>query len=177
MADKRAGLGENPIRIIRKELKRNQRQFANDCGIHVSALYLIECGSYSHVFPSILSYLKIKGYDKKQIEKDYRDYIKHRREYERQNNSWDYTLDSLNILVNPFLSFRSKVDTSRANFCKRLCVQPALVYRLENGDFRSIPSSVEVALSDVGVPQIILAQLNEQIEEYYFGKSQTVQLA
>lgn len=175
MADKRAGLAENPIRIIRKELKRNQKQFADDCGIHVSGLYLIECGAYSHIFPNILSHIRNKGYDTKQVEKDYRLYIRHRREYERDTNTWaNLSVEPLSLLSNPFQAFRSKVDSSRANFCKRLCIQPALVYRLEHGEFKSIPTSVSLALEDVGVPYLVREQLNEQIEEFYYAKAATI---
>lgn len=172
MGDKRVGLAENPIRIIRKELKKTQNEFARNCGIHVSGLYLVECGSYSHIFPSILSYLSNKGYDRKQIEKDYKAFIKHRRQIEHESSSWaNVVLDSPSLISNPFLAFRTKMDNTRANFCKRLCIQPALVYRLENGELKSIPSSVEIALSEVGVPYIVLEQLNEQLEEYYYAKA------
>lgn len=177
MVDKRAGLAENPIRMIRKELKRNQKDFAKDCGIHVSGLYLLECGAYSHIFPSVLGRLESLGFSRGQVEKDYRQFIKKQREKERDTKVWlSISLDSPNLLLNPFSTFRLKADQSRTSFCKRLCIQPALVYRLEQGNFKNMPASVEIALTEVGVPTVVLAQLNEQMEEYYYGK-QAVKLA
>ena len=166
----RIDLAENPLRIIRG--KEEQQTFANKLGVHISTLYLTECGCYWPVPSTILSALQKKfGIDTTQFKKDYRAWIKQHRKQTSEQYPWDsIKFEVVLSKIAPFEQMRTQLDLSRSRIAKLLCVQPAILYRLERGDFRSLPSAVELALSEVGVTGKVLAELNELTEEYYFRK-------
>lgn len=161
---------ENPIYLARTERGQSVRKFAADAGVHYQAVYLSECGVYAAMLPVILDHLVSLGYNREEVKKQYRAYIKEKRATLKDSKDWSVVKLPPSSQLHPFREFREYLDFSRAAFGKTFCVQIAQLYRLENADLKSMPFQLEGALRDVGFTEELIVELNERIEESYYGK-------
>jgi DNA-binding XRE family transcriptional regulator len=158
---------ENPIRICRKALHMTQAKFANEVGIHESAVLLNEQGCYHEILPKILEYLVEQDYDPKQLQRDYLSFVSMCRKYVRSKLSLDeFRLGDQFVTLSPIHQLYRYMKMNRTKIAKLICVQPALLYKVEHGESTHLPSQVELALRDVGVRELVLAQMNEQQDEF-----------
>ena len=158
---------ENPIRIARKQLKLTQEKFARAVGIHESAVLLNEQGCYQGILPNILEYLMDQDYDGPQLQRDYQSFVSMCRKYMRNRLLLDqFSLSSPTQTHSPISQVYAHTSSNRTKLAKLICVQPAFLYKLEHGQLSTLPSQVELALRDLGVSEIVLAQMNEQQDEF-----------
>lgn len=159
---------ENPIRIARKQLHLTQEKFARECDIHESAVLANEQGCYAEILPSILEYLVDQGYSREQLKRDYHSFVSMARKYIAPFLSLrDFQLKPQVVSISPVVQLAEWANISRTKLAKLLCVQPSFLYKLERGELPHLPSQVEIALRDVGVPEVVLAQINERQDEFH----------
>lgn len=156
---------DNPIRIARKEDGYNLQQFAERCGVHYQALYLNEHGCYPTILPKIADYFRGTGRDITLLEKAYRDFQRQLRSL--VNFERDYKLPAPDGEA-PIRTFYTSIGYSRSKLAKSLAIQPALLYRLEQGQLKHLPSQVESALRDAGLSTAVLEELNARTEEHFY---------
>lgn len=159
-------LYSSPVRVARNRLAKTIDEAADAAGVHWQAWYLTECGVYNDVPPSINSYLR-----KNDVAIDGADYTKWRRSRQREFGE-RHSLATIGLpepssRICPFLSFREWIGISRLELAKSLCVQPAVLYKLETGQSRHLPQQLAEALEVAGLPVELIDELNDRTEEFY----------
>jgi DNA-binding XRE family transcriptional regulator len=161
----------NPIRVARKERGWTLKEMAAKAGVHVQALYLNECGCYPHVLPSVLR-LMVHVLDRNpaQVEKEYNKFVADKRLTFGGDHALNfYTLDHLGEpRIHPLLAFRDSLRLSRMGFAKAICVQPTMLYNVENCQARRLPSELLKALKDAGLSRQVLLELSLRYEDWCF---------
>lgn len=159
-------LSHNPIRLLRHRLGKTVQAAADEAGIHWQAWYMTECGCYNDVPPKISIYLKGKGYGFS--DEDYQNFrlVQQRifgEEYLKRKG-----LPAPTLAVPPITEFRKYHGIrSRTSFAKGLCVQPALLYKLEHGMVKYLPDQLYQALLQAGLPVEEVEELDNRTTEYY----------
>lgn len=159
-------LTANPVRIARKRLGKTVKQIAKEADVHFQAWYLTECGCYNRVPPVILKYLFGKNI---LISND--EYQKFRQDSQALFGARHFNgcgLPAFSNTLPPIEAFRLHCGIeSRAAFAKGLCVQVALLYKLEHGEVRHLPAQVFQALITAGLPVEEVEELDERTVEFY----------
>lgn len=171
MPDKKAILNANPVRRVRKQANRTIQQFAGDCGVHYQAVYMAECGVYPVILPKILDYMVSLGENATVLQAEYAKFQSDRRTESRAIFTGEFSLPNPGLDKAPMTKLIEHLGMSKQQFAKVLCVQPALIYRLDKGTWKTLPTQIEEALKDIGFPDDLLEELNERTEEYYEAKS------
>lgn len=164
-------LAASPIRLARTELHLNIEQLAGQASVHVSALYLNECGCYPNVLPKIAGYLSAHGFVERDLQKDYKVFQRSQREeFGRIHDLAGYQLPHPSLSMAPVESLHKSLKLSRMSFAKSICVQPALLFKLVKAEFRHLPTQVESALRDASLEESVIEELNERTEEFYYNR-------
>lgn len=160
----------NPIRRVRVKEGKTLVEFAADCGVHLQALYLNECGVYPTILPSILIRLNHLGYSGSVLEPDYQVFVKSKREASGVRHSLTlYELPPPVGTVHPFISFRKSLKLSRMGFCKSFCVHPASMHKVEHEQVVQLPSQVIEALGQAGLSERVIDELDYRVKEWAEG--------
>jgi hypothetical protein len=163
-------LQENPVRVARTLLHRTLVQAASGAGIHWQVWYLTECGCYETIPKKIKNFLNKHDTETRinitELESNYRGYqLGNRKAF--GDTFKQYSLSAASLQENPFASFRAVLGITRANCAKRLCVQPAILYKVETGRSRNLPESLLNALKDADLPVELIEELDTRLEEFY----------
>lgn len=143
---------------------------ADECGIHPQALYMVESGTYSTIPPSIVSYLSKQDYDSQELQGKYLEFVNATRATTRELYDWENIRPAgYSTAQPPFQTYRDVLGLSRQAVAKLLCVQSALLYKLETGKCKKLPGQLIEALRAVGVPWTVINTLNAWTEKYYWS--------
>jgi hypothetical protein len=135
----------------------------------LQALYLNECGVYPSILPSILRRLtRYYGLDEKELVAGYGDYVRFTRlEFGRKYTLFDYLPGDSDIRVSPVTKLRNDFDLSKLGFAKGICTQPSGISRVEKRITSEFPQQLNEALTDAGLPVVMLHELQERQREFY----------
>lgn len=161
----------NPIRVARTERGWTLREMASKAGVHVQALYLNECGCYPTVLPSVLRLMvHVLNCNPAEVERAYKKFVAHKRLAFGGGHALNfYTLDHLGEpRIHPVLALRDSLGLSRLGFAKSICVQPTVMYNVENCLCKRLPPELVGALADAGLPRTVLIELCLRYEEWCF---------
>lgn len=164
----------NPIKDVRLKHRGTLDTFAAACDIHPQALYLNEQGVYPKILPKVVKYLQELGEWDTLLELKYKQFVAEKRKVAGDLNS----LSEVDLgepifdIGHPFVVFREKLPgvLSRMAFCKDFCVQPSLMYRLETSGTKHLPEQLREALTESGLPAIVLQELADRCQEYVEGE-------
>lgn len=139
---------DNPIRKLRLQHHKSLRQLSHECGVNIQALYLNECGVYSHILPVVKKKL-VKKYhaDGQKLDQEYRMFISQKRFF--FDRDFSATLPENNG-KNPVVSLRENLSLSRLGFAKVICVHPSILHKVEKNVLSDIPESLRIALLQCG---------------------------
>lgn len=159
-------LADNPVRRARKKIGKSVEQASKEAGIHWQTWYLTECGCYSAIPPAITGYFRRK--DLPVLNEDYQSFrLASQKEFGFQN-LLNKGLPPFHSGIAPIQAFREHCGIdSRASFAKGLCIQVALMFKLEHGNVRFLPRQVYDALINAGLPVEDVEELNERTQEHY----------
>ena len=157
----------NPIREIRIREGKTLEHFAFECGVTLQAVYLNECGVYPNVLPSILrrltTYYELQESD---LNRDYERFVKQKRLQFNERYS-PYKTPESDCTKSPIQLFRKLLTLSRVGFAKGICVQPTLLYKVEEAKIDVIPGQIAMALRDIQLPVGEIQEFQERQLEFY----------
>lgn len=160
----------SPLAELRYRQKLSIQEAADQAGVHYTFWFNTEKGSYNEISKKILKSMTSwrEEIDFEKLKEAHRDFISILRQKagERYKLS-EYGHGSPLVSQNPFIIFRESLGLSRAGFGKTFGVQPNVLYRLEHGQSRTLPSQVREALLDAGMNGDAVADLDERVEEFY----------
>lgn len=139
-------------------------QASAEAGCHLQAFFLQEQGVYPHILPAMGEWLQLHGYYLPEAEREYR-------EFQRQKRVAVGEQYGVSILElgppegNPMVGLRSQLQLSRMGFAKRFCLHPGMLYRVEEGISRSIPTQLVEALLEAGFMETVVNELRDRLEE------------
>lgn len=154
----------HPIIRARAEAGLTLAQASAEAGCHLQAFFLQEQGVYPHILPAIGEWIQLRGYYLPEAEREYR-------EFQRTKRVASGEQFGVSILElgppepNPIVGFRTQLLLSRMGFAKRFCLHPGMLYRVEEGISRSLPSQLAEALLEAGVTQTVVDELRDRMEE------------
>lgn len=164
----------NPIRVLRKQQGLTLGEMADRCGFHLQSLFLNEHGVYPTVLPRVVRYLEeTLDLDASELQSDYQSWQYEKRRFWGERLGLEtYELGPPILSRHPFVQFRQDLDSkmSRMMFCKRFCVHPASVYKLEIGVALKLAEQIEDALQDAGLSDTVIGELNSRSEEFANGQ-------
>lgn len=167
-------LERSPLRIFRERAGHSIESAAAFAKIHWQAWYMTECAVYAALPPAVLKAVDKMGGNTETLKRDYRQFQKEQRELFgiQYRDTFEYfNLPEFKFSQNPFRDWRTKlVDLSRQALAKRLCVQPAVLYKVEHGKSASLPEQVKEALEEAGCPVGVIEELDVRVAEHYYGK-------
>ena len=160
-------LSGSPVRKARKQLNKTVQQAADGADIHWQAWFMTECGCYNDIPPKIASYLANNG-----LTIDGEEYTEFRKSQQRDFGELfaigERGLPPASLSQPPIRAYREHIGVrSRTSFAKGLCVQPALMYRLENGQVKYLPDQIYQALLVAGLSTEDADELDERTTEYF----------
>jgi DNA-binding XRE family transcriptional regulator len=161
---------DNPIRRLRLERGMTLEQFADECNIHLQAVYLNEMGMYPTILPSIMEIMRAYGFSGKESEEEYQDYVKDNRFNFGEKHS-PYNLGTPDISVSSIKPFRTSLGYSTAfGFAKAICINPTIIRRVEFGKVLEFPGQLNFALRDIQMDPSDIQELELRHQEFY-GRS------
>jgi len=169
---RKSKLSSNPIRLTRVEDHKTLEEFAQNCHIHLQAVYLNEMGMYPTVLPSIMLYLT-RHYNlvPEQVEEEYQYYVYQKRSQFGERNQ-PYVLGEPVLGDNPFLNFRHSLGyTTAFGFARDICINPTTVRRVEKCRIDVIPKQLKTALRDIQLSPVDIEELECRHQEYFYRGS------
>lgn len=162
-------LEHSPVRLARARLNLTLKGASRAAGINYQTWYLTECACYDRVPLTVLHYLENQGFSSVWLEQEYKRYQERCRtifflNYYELFDKVDF--ENLTGNTHPVEWLRKSLGLSRQGFAKELCIQPAVLYKVESGRTKSIPQQLNEALIEVGLPETVLTQLREETEKW-----------
>lgn len=163
----KSSLSENPVRQLRKSLNLTQEELSNKLGVSTQVVYLTESGVYNKVPQSIASFYAFNGGT--ELNQRYQAFITVTRLNSAELFDWENSFPvGYSLEEHPFVTYREHFNLARQAIAKLLCVQPALLYRLETGKLKKLPTQLVEALRAVGVKWETISLLNTWSEKFYW---------
>jgi hypothetical protein len=131
--------------------------------ISESAIRQVEEGQFANIPVAIHAFfeqnLKITGYDKKQVNETYRDFVKWKREQVRLGLTeimiMPYDARRVAYYIkpdeHPFNAYLGYIGALPTLFCQNLCIPKSAFFKYLGGKQRTMPHSMRIALHDVGL--------------------------
>lgn len=159
-------LQNNPVRRARLKMGLSLTAIAEAAKINYQTWYSTECGCYADIPPGILGFLEAEGFNVLHLETEYHDFVS-----ETRDEFYLTHLDALNKFTlsgeaHPVEEFRTALGLSRAALAKQLCVQPAVLYKVESGDSKGLPRQLRDALLEAGVSEVLIGELEEGVKSW-----------
>jgi hypothetical protein len=149
---------------------KSLEQFAFECNITLQAVYLNEFGVYPSILPSILHRLKTYyEQDESELVRDYEKYVQTKR-FNFGEEHKPYKLPESDLQKNPIASFRALLTCTRIGFAKSICVQPSLLYKVEEGKTDVIPGQLSIALREIQLPVGDIQELQDRLVEHNYAR-------
>lgn len=167
---RKSEISSNPVRQIRLKQHKTLDEFANECGIHIQALFRCEHGMYPSVLPSICQRLNHQyGIDLAELTTSYEDFIRSKR-YTFGKARYPYTLPEPDRKISPLTQFRNYLGFKSAfGMGKAICLGPTTILRAERGDTPRLPGQVEFALRGILLPVEDIQEMSFRQEEFVHG--------
>lgn len=163
----KALLDDNPVRKLRQQLGMSLNEMAEEAGLNRFGLLRVESGMYASIPPRVEEFLKKKhpsldlnvlGIEYKTFQQNYR-----KKMFEGQQ----LLLPKPNLSRNPVTLFREHLEYGATEFMKKLCVNPGVMHKVEGDQAASIPEQLREALSQAGMSDDELEELDFRISERY----------
>ena len=162
---RKSEITDNPIRMLRLSEHKTLEAFADECGIHLQAVYLNEMGMYPTILPSIMRVMKHYGLS--ESEEDYQDYVRATR-YDFGESHVPYEIGEPSMSVSSIRQFRGSLRISTAfGFAKAICVNPTIVRNVEFGRLEEFPGHLNFALRDIQLDPADITELEYRHQEFY----------
>lgn len=176
----------NPITKIRKELDLFQNGLALACGVSTSTIYYVEKGQFVSIPGRIHKYLAtvIEDYNPRKLEKEYHQWIKHKRKLNTLLVPPLYA-DMKLILPRKMEDYRGKhplkyyLDYWKINpskFCDVICIPKNPYHSYVRGTQEDMPEIIYEALIDAGFGYQQIELLDRLGAEFY-RYAQTTRIA
>lgn len=108
------------------------------------------------------------GLDRNELTSEYGDFVKSSRaEFGVRHSLLDYLPGDSDIRVSPITKLRNDLSLSKLGFAKGICSQPSGISRVEKRITPEFPQQLIEALTDAGLPVVMIAELQERQREYY----------
>lgn len=157
----------NPIRRLRLSKGKTLEQFADDCGIHLQAVYLNEMGMYPTVLPAVMRLMRAYGISLSEAEEEYQDYVRDIR-FNFGEEHAPYSLGLPSVSVSSIKVFRDILGISTAfGFARAICVNPTLIRRVEYGKTDEFPGHLNFALRDIQMDPSDIQELELRHQDFY----------
>jgi hypothetical protein len=167
----------NPFKELREESHLTLRKLGTQVGVGYQAVYLNEQGCYTPPLSKIVDFFINEGLTDlrfHELEVQYRRFQKEKRQY---FGTYKYDLCSCSLsdlgawpagTTAPFEIFRNNfLKFPRTQVAKDLCVQPATLYRVALGETRRLPYALVEALSEAGLSDRLILELDDRTLDYY----------
>ena len=161
---------ESPLKELRNKYALTIPSIAQQIGINYKVYSANEACTYSAPLPALLKFYAEKGENLSALRQAYYDF----QHAQRRTNGAKLQLQNKTTLEgdyestkSPFEHFRNELIISRAGFSKQFCIQVGLLFRLERGTFVALPTDLKIALTEGGLPQSTLEELNYRTGEYF----------
>jgi hypothetical protein len=158
----------NPIRRTRLENRKTLEEFAQECHVHLQAVYLNEMGMYPTILPSILKKLVEKyGFTTSGAEEEYQYYV-----FDKRFRFWEqhnpYVFGEPDLSRNPIRTFRNSLGYNTVfGFANAIAINPTAIRRVESCKVDTFPGQLRLALRDIRIPVEEIDDLEYQLQEYY----------
>lgn len=162
----------NPVKEIRQKEGLTLTRFASQAGCHYQAVYLTECGCYPYIYPKLMNFIELRGYDKENIESRYKESQKYMRIISGSLVNSDEVILSIPTIDHPFINFRLSLGLtglSRMGFAKTFCIHPGFLYTLERGKSKGLSAQLKEALLQAGFKESVIEELDFRCREYSEG--------
>lgn len=156
-------LDNNPVRRARVRLDLSLYAVASAAKVNYQTWYLTECGCYKEIPPVVLAFLEAEGFNVLHLENEYTDYVSETRDDFALRFRPVFEQLELGDEKNSVVEFRETLGLSRAALGKQLCVQPAVLYKVESGHSKGLPQQLREALIEVGIPEDLLEELEKGV--------------
>lgn len=162
-------LDANPVRVARRSMRKTIEQITKDANVNWQLWYLTECGCYDRIPPVISQYLADNGYFL--LEQDYFEF----QTRQRRRFSERFHPDTINALPSaasegcPLTVYRLSLGVARLGLAKGLCVQPAVLWKVEKRHSKCLPAQLHQALLEFGMREENVNELDDRLEEWYYA--------
>lgn len=156
-------LDNNPVRRARLKMGLSLTAAALAARVNYQTWYTTECGCYAAIPPGLLEFLENEGFNVLHLENEYEDFVAETRDEFYAEFSPLYGSIEFTGLENPVTELRQTFGLSRTAFAKQLCVQPAVLYKVESGTSKGLPQQLRAALVEVAIPEVILDKLEGEV--------------
>lgn len=164
---RKSEVSSNPIRMLRLSRNLTLEQFAEECSIHLQAIYLNEMGMYPTILPAILRTMHDYGINPGEVEDEYQDYIKEKR-YGFGTTHSPYTFGEPNVAVSSIKSFRTSLSfPTPFSFAKAIAINPTLIRQVEFGRVYEFPGHLNFALRDIQMDPSDIQELELRHQDFY----------
>lgn len=158
----------NPIKQAREDRNYLLKQFSRQIGVTSQLLYLVERGCYNSIPIKVLNFFEESlDVDPSSLEREYRRYQCYCRQVFGESVRWDLWSELPVGECSPFEELRNALDVSRVGFAKRMCLQPGLLYRLENAQMKTLPKHFTWAFRDAYLSDVLVGELDERVSEWW----------
>jgi DNA-binding XRE family transcriptional regulator len=161
-------LHTNPVRRARERLGYSLSEVAGHAEVNSQTWYLAECAVFTDPPPAIMKFLEDEGFNLIKLEWDYHDYVRRQRAEFYMNYYKLYPrLAEFQVGgVHPLRVLYSTFGITRQGLAKELCVQPAILHKLETGKQKKCPAQLHAALLEVGITQTSIKRFTEELERW-----------
>lgn len=165
---RRSDLADNPVRQARLRLSLTIKAISSRAQVQEQLWYLTECGCYSEIPPSVLSYLIEKEFSPNFLREGYNAFVsRKRRDFGEKYLHDKFELPEPSPRVEPISALRTQLGLTRTSFAKDLCIQPAILYKVENAKQRTLSQVIKNALLEAGLELELIRELDMRYGEYY----------
>jgi hypothetical protein len=161
---------ENPIRRTRLNEHKTLDEFAQECKVHIQAVYLNEMGMYPTVLPSIMKRLVGHyGLDSTNAEEAYQYYVLNKRLRFAEQHA-PYVLGQPDVSRCPIRTFRNSIGYNTVfGFANAIAINPTIIRRVEGCKVDIFPRELKRALKDIRLPVAEIDDLEYQHQEYFYS--------
>jgi transcriptional regulator with XRE-family HTH domain len=169
----------NILRRLRKSLGYTQAEFALFCGISTKSVYNAECGLYETPLESIADILyKNTDVTPTQLIAEYAKFRKMMRDKTRERyipsmykfsvsipdtNKCIYRSERISPIADLYIN---ALGLNFNSFSHEFLINPGSLYKLDRGDIRYVPDTIQTALLTCGCPNEIVRELSVRIDYY-----------
>lgn len=158
----------SPVRQARERLGLTLHGAAEKARINYQTWYNTECCCYALPPVAVITYLEGEGFSSHWLLEGYSQYRERSRNMFLLNYSgvYQFILEEEELDVHPVVWFREHLGLSRQGFAKELCIQPAVLYKVESGKTGNLPAQLREALEDVDVPVGLIDWMKKETKKW-----------
>lgn len=155
----------NPFKQLREQNRWSIEQVASAANVNKDVVLRLEQALHNSIPPKLLDfYLRRCDEDVSALRYRYRAF-----QLQTREETGPVLMTDLGFVrSNPFVYIRERVGWSRIELCKKLCVHPALVHKVEMQPHlaRKMPGAYLLALKESGHSLGFITQLERAFDEF-----------